>query len=78
MHGFDAASGRYMIELENGHGNKRIKRCNFLTEEDFDDAEGVEDDVPSASGSDCHDQLNFSRISARGKSESLSAATACL
>ena len=72
--GFDAASGRYIIEIENGHGNTRIKSCDLLTEEDLDDAEGVGE----MSGRGCHDDLNFSRIPAGGQSESLSADPACL
>jgi hypothetical protein len=76
--GFDALSRRYMIALENGYGNKRIKRCNLLTEGDLNDAGGVEEDVSCTSGSECHDALNYSRISARGPGESLSAAPACL
>ena len=52
--GFDAASARYMIELENGKGNERIKRCNLLAEQDWDDAEGVD-------GIDCHEVINIGR-----------------
>jgi hypothetical protein len=76
--GFDAASGRYMVELENGHGNRRFKRHNLLTEEELDDAEGVEEDESGVSGNGSHDEMNFSRADAGGQSESLRAAPACL
>ena len=74
--GFDAASARYMIELENGKGNRRIKRCNLLTEEDLDDAEGVENDDSCVSGIVCRYEINIGRASAGSQGENLSAAHA--
>ena len=84
--GFDADSGRYMVELEDGLGSKRIRRANIATEEELEgsvdsedlvDAECVEEDESGVSGYCYHSKSIFSSLSAGGQSESLSAAPAC-
>jgi hypothetical protein len=49
--GYDAQTGRYMLELEHGKGKKKLKRENFITEEDMGDC----GDESCGSGSGCHD-----------------------
>jgi hypothetical protein len=51
IHGFDAQTGRYMLDLELGKGIKKFRRANFLTEEDLDDLGGSS----CCSGTGCHD-----------------------
>ena len=51
-----------MLEIEHGKGTKKVRRSNFLTENDLDDCEGAS----SLSGTGFHDEIKLGSDAAGG------------